>query len=570
MTGNTGMFNTQAVTQFRSEAAKAEKEIEKLGYTADQAHIMSRLLDVNDNTEDGPLTQARRSMEQSYNMQAQAQQQLNATVRKHTKDLTKQANAAAKVAGATQKVYTENARTEQQLKDNLSILEEQKSKLDPQSDKWTEIRDKIEKTKDHLERIKLTGLPVDSLAAMRNELQKVNQQMETLSTNTKEFADAAAKANSLNAKISDATAEPGTSSSDKSLAGYQKKIQELNAELSKFTEPFSADDVKRIEQINQEIKACEDSVQRLRKAFEQPPVAGSINEAAKSMQEYDQKIQNAATDAERAALGVERMKAANLLADKSAAASGVDSKMINREKRSDNNTDLQKKTETASYAQEQAARIQQQVELGVMGADEAKAELNEINGVLKEIGAEPIEIDVKSNKLKKTLRDVNYAAEAVGSLGQAASTLGQAFETPELNVAGIIAQTIANIALSTSEAIMQSTAMGPWGWIAFSMAAMAEMAAMIAQIHSVTGYASGGIVEGSSYSGDKINARLNSGEMVLNRRQQGHLFDALDSGRVGGGGVTEVEWRLRGSDLYGSVKNYSKTTARAGRRTGIR
>lgn len=49
-------------------------------------------------------------------------------------------------------------------------------------------------------------------------------------------------------------------------------------------------------------------------------------------------------------------------------------------------------------------------------------------------------------------------------------------------------------------------------------------------------YATGGIIGGSSYSGDRLLARVNSGEMILNRKQQQQLF-ALANGR-GGGGVS--------------------------------
>jgi phage-related protein len=44
------------------------------------------------------------------------------------------------------------------------------------------------------------------------------------------------------------------------------------------------------------------------------------------------------------------------------------------------------------------------------------------------------------------------------------------------------------------------------------------------------GFASGGIVPGSSFSGDRVSANVNSGEMILTREQQGRLFDMLQGG----------------------------------------
>mgnify|MGYP003629800556 CR=1 FL=1 len=46
------------------------------------------------------------------------------------------------------------------------------------------------------------------------------------------------------------------------------------------------------------------------------------------------------------------------------------------------------------------------------------------------------------------------------------------------------------------------------------------------------GYTDGGIVPGSSMTGDKVNARVNSGEMVLNRSQQNKLFQIANGGSV--------------------------------------
>lgn len=46
-------------------------------------------------------------------------------------------------------------------------------------------------------------------------------------------------------------------------------------------------------------------------------------------------------------------------------------------------------------------------------------------------------------------------------------------------------------------------------------------------------YANGGIIPGSSYTGDKLNANVNSGEMILNQEQQAKLFNQVNSGDGG-------------------------------------
>jgi hypothetical protein len=56
-------------------------------------------------------------------------------------------------------------------------------------------------------------------------------------------------------------------------------------------------------------------------------------------------------------------------------------------------------------------------------------------------------------------------------------------------------------------------------------------ATVIAQ--AIKGYENGGIVPGTSFSGDNVVARVNSGEMILNRQQQSNLFNLANSGGAG-------------------------------------
>jgi hypothetical protein len=58
--------------------------------------------------------------------------------------------------------------------------------------------------------------------------------------------------------------------------------------------------------------------------------------------------------------------------------------------------------------------------------------------------------------------------------------------------------------------------------------------------------------------------------MILNGRQQKNLFNAIDENRLGGGGaVVGGEIKIKGSDLYVALKNYSKVKGTLGKNTGI-
>ena len=162
----------------------------------------------------------------------------------------------------------------------------------------------------------------------------------------------------------------------------------------------------------------------------------------------------------------------------------------------------------------------------------------QINDKLKELNVGPIKIDFKTGSIakegEKTKETWQDAARAVGSVGNAL----QQIEDPGVKIAGIVGQAIANIALGFAQATA-NTPGGIFGWIAAIAGGMATMISTISAIHSATGYAQGGIVDGRgggfvggmAYSGDNVgNVRLDSGELVLNRAQQSTLATQLEGG----------------------------------------
>lgn len=206
-------------------------------------------------------------------------------------------------------------------------------------------------------------------------------------------------------------------------------------------------------------------------------------------------------------------------------------------------------------------KLQEDYDIGIIPNDEVF--LSKWNAIKEQMEADGLTVEVepelkKTKQFKQNLGDIT---DAVSSIGDAFSSIGEMSEDPMLKVAGLVAQSIAQIALGAGKAIAEASEMGPWGWVAFGATIMAQMAAMIAQVHSATGFAEGGIVKGSSTMGDKLLARVNAGEMILNNRQQQNLFNALDRGMdEDTSGPTISTVKVSGGDLYLALKNYGKIT----------
>jgi hypothetical protein len=159
----------------------------------------------------------------------------------------------------------------------------------------------------------------------------------------------------------------------------------------------------------------------------------------------------------------------------------------------------------------------------------------------------------------------NMGAEAANNLGAAFSQM----EDPAARAAGTVIQAISSIALGFAMASVQAGALGPLGWIAWLAAGTAALATTISTVHSLTGYAQGGVIKGNSYSGDNIGGMvdggaggfvgLNAGEVVLNAAQQRGVASALSEG---GNRRIEVFGRLSGETIYLSSDRYTRRTGR--------
>lgn len=206
-------------------------------------------------------------------------------------------------------------------------------------------------------------------------------------------------------------------------------------------------------------------------------------------------------------------------------------------------------------------------------------ELNNVNDALLTVTDSNVVLSDEASKLSKQqekqekTKDIyNAISDAAQNTASVFSDLGKMTNDTTLQTAGIIANAIANILQGYAQASAQAATLGPIGWAAFSLAGLAQVTSVISQIHSLSGYAQGGIVTGGSTHGDRVMARLNAGEMVLNGHQQSNLFRAIENGDFGSSTIETptINFKLKGSDIYGSLKNFGKGQMKTGKNIGIK
>ena len=184
------------------------------------------------------------------------------------------------------------------------------------------------------------------------------------------------------------------------------------------------------------------------------------------------------------------------------------------------------KRKSYANAQTKASRIKNDYDIGLISKEEAQQQVDDINKVLSSLKLKPITVDFDTTSVEKGTGKMREGAQSIQQLGSSIAQLGSQVQAPALNIAGVIAQSIATMVLGYAEASKDASKLTPFGWIAFAATGLATLLTMIASVKSATSgsYAHGGIIPGGSYSGDRLTANVNSGEMIINRRQQLQLW----------------------------------------------
>ena len=234
-----------------------------------------------------------------------------------------------------------------------------------------------------------------------------------------------------------------------------------------------------------------------------------------------------------------------------------------------------------------------ELEVAVVGSDEYKQLIKEIQEL--EGKKAQIDIQVEADSLtpaEKKLTKIKNAGEGTKetfkAMGSMFSSIGKMSddETAAImqglgSITGSIVEAVPAImslvGAKSAEAVANGTAEASKQPFPANIAAIATTVAaimsVIATIASVAGsFAEGGIISGGSQIGDQMVAKVNSGEMIINGKQQQNLWKAISTGNLGGNTENHISVsnvRVKGSDLYLALKNYSKVKSKSGQFTGI-
>ena len=246
--------------------------------------------------------------------------------------------------------------------------------------------------------------------------------------------------------------------------------------------------------------------------------------------------------------------------------------------------------------QDKLSKKKTELSMTAVGTPEYYALIKEIQDLEKEEYKIKIQVDSdslteyekKMKEFQKSQNTWNSVGSTVRSFGDAMNAIGQAtddqtakvlagFASIASAIAELIPQIMALVAARNAQALAEGTASAAGIGFPQNLAAIAAVVAtilgVIGTIASVSkGFAQGGLITGSSTVGDHMIARVNAGEMVLNNRQQAHLWNLLNGSGSYNSSPREMtvgQVRIKGSDLFLALKNYSKHQRKLGIDTGI-
>lgn len=388
---------------------------------------------------------------------------------------------------------------------------------------------------------------------------------------------------------------------DAEIAFQQKLLQEADGEMikavqdeidrlqkaraafaSKAHEPMAVDQIKTYEELDREISYYTDKLKTATET-ERTEIKKKINALNELKDTWDEVLNALEKPADVSQL--------HTIKDLQKAVQYY--RTLQQKASADEYTDLQRTInalEAKIAAQERGARmleIQRQIgaltslpdqemsiEIQAIGLEGIESMVKELQAMLSDL-ANPLTEAQRGmveglidslNELKKNkafgglTKEAKTAWEGVNALGSAFSSLGSTIEVPAIDIMGTLAQAIATMVLSYSEALFMASILGPIGWMAFAATGLAQLTAVIASVKSVAKFADGGIAYGPTLGlfGEYAGASSNP-EVVAPLNKLKQLIEPRDAAVVAG----HVEFEIDGRRLVGVLRKVNALSARS-------
>lgn len=193
-----------------------------------------------------------------------------------------------------------------------------------------------------------------------------------------------------------------------------------------------------------------------------------------------------------------------------------------------------------AYLQDKAAQTAELLTLVQGYVDQSVSIMNQAANLMLETSknqatAEQAQLEMKY--LKGEMGEEEYNKKITESKRKAAR---EQYKIQMVQWTASILQATANIAQGVTQAIAQGGIAGLITGGIVAAAGAVQIGSIIASKPIPPSFSTGGIVGGSSYSGDNIAANLNSREMVMNMSQQKGLWDFINGGSGGKGAAPNI------------------------------
>lgn len=362
-----------------------------------------------------------------------------------------------------------------------------------------------------------------------------------------------------------------------SLAYYEQRLRGINDELSR-TIPNAG----RLQELKMEAHVLEEQIAKIKKrnalhdkvnvTKEKPTIEkGSIQEISDLISSKESQIKNLRVGSD--SFNLLRDEIEKLKADKELLELSLHPKV-------DENS-MNSLLGSLQKVQEQINGLKTSISVTT-----DKTELDLLSEQLKFLTDKEhkIQLSIDEKRQSAIAQNVDEIKTQYEGLGQAAQSVGNVFSSlgnvtndSFMQMIGSISGAVSSILPEIGKLVAanQAAAISSGTASAAAMPFPANLISIATIVSSILGVFSslpkfenggivGSVVGGNSFHGDKILARLNSGELVLNKHQQKRLYNTLQQGQfpssapMGG----NVQFKISGRDLVGVLSTHQKITSR--------